>query len=136
MNDSLHSLFLAQAMGLYFVIVAIIMLARARYYQNILTRAHAGSSSMAVAGTMGLILGILLVLVHNIWVMDIEVLITMVAWLVLIKSVLWLGLPEMMANYTHKVYQGPGYYVLAILAGILGVILMSYGFYHFGFNKM
>lgn len=136
MNDSLHSLFLAQAMGLYLVIVAIIMLTRARYYQDILTRTHVGSSSLVVMGTVGLILGIILVLVHNLWTMEIEVLITLVAWLVLIKSILWLGFPEMMVNYTHKIYQGPGYYIIAIIAGIVGVILMSYGFYLFGMAQV
>lgn len=136
MNESLHSLLLAQALGLYLVIVAIIMISRAKYYQNILTRAHEGSSSLVVAGTVGLILGIILVLIHNIWVMEIEVLITLVAWLILIKSILWLGFPEMMVNYTHKAYQGAGYYIIAIIAGIVGVILLSYGFHYFNITHI
>lgn len=131
MHESLHTLFLAQAIGLYLVIVAIVMLARAGYYRDLLTHVKVGSSAIVVAATLGLILGILLVLVHNLWIWQSEVLITLVAWCVLIKSVLWLSFPEFMVDLTHKVYAGWGYYVIAIIAGIIGVVLMAHGFYLF-----
>jgi hypothetical protein len=134
MNDSLHSLFLAQAMGLYLVIIAIIMLARAGYYRQMLTHIKEGSPTIILGATLGLILGICLVLVHNIWILESEVLITLVAWFLLIKSVLWLSFPESMVNITHKVYSGPGYYVVAIVAGIIGILLFTHGFYLFYAN--
>ena len=108
MHESLHTLFLAQAVGLYLVIIAIIMLDRARYYQDLLTHVKVGSSAIVVAASLGLTLGIILVLVHNLWIWESEVLITIFAWCLLIKSVLWLAFPEFMVNLTHKVYSGWG----------------------------
>ncbi len=131
MNESLHSLFLGQAIGLYLVIVAIIMVARANYYQELLTHLKTGSPTIVVTGVVGLILGIILVLVHHIWVFEPEVLITIVAWVVLIKSVLWLSFPECMVNFSQKFYSGWGYYVVPIIAAVIGVILMAYGFHLF-----
>lgn len=131
MHESLHTLFLAQAVGLYLVIIAIIMLARARYYQDLLTHIKVGSSAIVVAATLGLILGIMLVLVHNLWLWESEVLITIFAWCLLIKSILWLSFPEFMVNLTHKVYSGPGYYAVAIIAGLIGIVLMAHGFFLF-----
>ncbi|MBA2651860.1 MAG: hypothetical protein H0U73_06310 [Tatlockia sp.] len=131
MHESLHSLFLAQALGLYLMITAIIMLARAGYYRNMLTHLKAGSPTVVVTATLGLILGIVLVLVHNIWIWESEVLITLVAWLILIKSVLWLSFPEAMVNFTHKMYSGWGFYAVPIIAGIIGILLITHGFYLF-----
>jgi hypothetical protein len=131
MNDSLHSLFLAQALGLYLLIVAIIMLARAGYYRNMLTHLKADSPTVVIVATVGLIVSIPLVLVHNIWIWESEVLITLIVWFLLIKSVLWLSFPECMVNLSQKIYSGWGYYAVAIIAGIIGILLINHGFYLF-----
>lgn len=131
MHESLHTIFFAQGIGLYLVIVAIIMLSRATYYQEMLTHLKVGSPTIVLAATLGLIIGILLVLVHNIWIWESDVLITLIAWFLVIKSVLWLAFPECMVNYTQKVYSGWGYYLVAIIAAIIGIILLAHGFYLF-----
>lgn len=136
MNESLHTLFLAQVIGLYLFIMAIVMLSRIDYYRNILTHLKAGSASIVLAASIGLLLGICLVLVHNIWVPESEVLVTLVAWFILIKSILWLTFPECMISLSNKVYMGPGYFVVALLAGILGIILLTHGFYLFEYSHV
>lgn len=131
MNEPLHTLLLAQAIGLYLLFIGIIMVARASYYQQVLTHLKAGSSSIVLAGSFGLILGIFLVLVHNIWIAESEVLITLIAWLVLIKSLLWLSFPEAMVVYSQRMYSGWRYYLLAFIAAAIGVTLMAHGFHPF-----
>lgn len=131
MEESLHTLFLAQVVGLYLIIISIIMLSRASYYRKILTHIQSGSSTAVVAATFGLILGLMLVCVHNIWIFESEVLVTLVAWFLLIKSVLWLAFPECMVNATHKLYSGWGYYAVAIIAGVVGVVLIAHGYFLF-----
>lgn len=131
MNESLHTIVLAQIMGLYLLIIAIIMIARAGYYRELLTHLKVGSSSVTVGATFGLILGITLVIIHNIWTRESEVLITLIGWFLLVKSVLWLSFPECMMNCTQKMYSGWGYYLVAIIAGIIGIILIAHGFHLF-----
>ncbi|MBL7478436.1 hypothetical protein [Legionella bononiensis] len=132
MHESLHTLFFAQGIGLYLIIIAIIMLTRAAYYQEMLTHLKVGSATIVVAATIGLIIGILMVLVHNIWIWESDVLITLIAWLLVIKSVMWLAFPECMVKYTEKVYSGWGYYLVAIIAAIIGIVLLAHGFFLFG----
>ncbi len=129
MDDSYHTLFYAQVMGVFLLIMAIILISRASYYRNILTHVKEGSSITLVAASYGLILGIFLVFTHNIWVLDAEVLVTIVGWIVLIKSLLWLGFPEYMAGITRRMYSGAGYYVIAVITGIIGFLLITHGFY-------
>lgn len=131
MRGLLHSLFLAQVLGLYMFIMAIIMLSRVDYYRKMLTSIKPDSLIIILTASSGLMLGILLVLLHNFWLWQSEVLITIIAWLILIKSLLWLACPEYMAKLGSKVYAGWGYYAATILTGIIGMILISHGFYLF-----
>lgn len=128
-NESLHTILLAQGMGLYLVITAVIMLARPNYYKELLTHIKVSNSTITLAAIVGLMLGIALVLVHNIWIWESEVLITIISWFVLIQSVLWLSFPNCMINCNQKLYSGWTYYLVAIIAGIIGVTLMAHGFY-------
>lgn len=130
-HESLHTIVLAQIIGLYLLIIAIIMIARAGYYRELLTHLKVGSSSVTVGATLGLILGISLVIVHNIWIWESDVLITLIAWFLLIKSILWLSFPECMMNCTQKMYSGWGYYLVAAIAGIIGITLVAHGFHLF-----
>ena len=129
MEEGLHTFLLAQALGLFLVIMAIIMGARAQYYKKLFSHLKEGSSTILLAGTVGLIFGIVMVLIHNLWLLETEVIITLVAWFVLIKSILWLSFPNEMVNVAKKVYSGWGYYLVAIVSGALGIILMAHGFY-------
>lgn len=129
MPESLHSLLISQVLGFYLLIVAIVMLTRADYYRNLMTNLHEGSHAIMIGATFSLIIGIILVLVHNLWVWDEEVIITVVAWLILIKSVLWLAFPEKMMAFSRTFYAGPGYYITAAIALVIGIILLAYGFY-------
>lgn len=128
-DEHLHTILLAQGMGLFFVMVAIIMLVRANFYQEQLTHLKVGSSTITLAATIGLMISIALILIHNIWIWESEVLITIIAWLLLIKSLFWLSFPSCMVNCSQKLYSGWKYYAVAIVVAIVGVILMAHGFY-------
>jgi hypothetical protein len=132
MMESLHTLFLAQAIGLYLVIMTIILLVRAEYYRNLFLNIKPDSMGLMLAATIGLILGIVLILVHNLWTWESEVFVTIIAWITFIKSILWLSVPHCMAEYSHKMVASKLYYPSLILTGIIGVILMAHGFYLFG----
>jgi hypothetical protein len=131
MNEAIHTILFAQAIGLYLLIIAIIMITRASYYQDILTHLKVGSSTVVVTAAFGLVLGILIVLTHQIWNFESEVLITLIGWILLIKSICWLSFPDFMVKMAHKMYSGWGYYAAAIFTGIIGVILSAHGFYLF-----
>lgn len=131
MNVSLHSLLFSQVLGFYLLIMAIVMLARADYYRSLMVNLKECTLAILVGACFSLIIGIILVLTHNIWVWQPEVIITVVAWLILIKSILWLSIPETMMKWGSSWYKGWGYYATAIISGVLGIILLSHGIYLF-----
>lgn len=127
----LHSLLIAQTMGFFLLFMGIILLARAQYYKGLLASVKVCRAAVFIGSVFALILGITLVLVHNLWVWNSSIIVTILAWIVLIKSLLWLGFPDWMIELNHKLYSGYMYYVTAAIALILGIILLSHGAYIF-----
>lgn len=130
-NLSIHSLFLAQIMGLYMIIISIIMVCRRNLYQSLIRSMQEPNISLFIWGVVGLIVGILLIDIHNIWLWKPRLLITLMSWYVLVKSVLWLSIPEKMIALTKK-YSSPSlFYTRYIITAILGILLVAHGFHFF-----
>lgn len=128
----LHSFILAKALGLYMIVMAIVMITRADYYKNILQHIEREKLATLSGASFGLVLGLLLISVHNLWAWQPYVVMTIVGWVLVIKSVLWMAIPEKMAKAFHEIYSGKLYYVIAILIGCLGIWILGYAVFHFG----
>jgi hypothetical protein len=131
MKDSLYTLFLAQIMGLYMVIMPIILIQRRELYRNLLRGVDKPNLALMTGASIGLILGLILVDVHNIWVWKPQIVITLVSWLVLIKSILWLSMPERMLTLCKKMSKSPWLYVQLAITGLVGIFLLAKGFFLF-----
>lgn len=124
--EALHSDLIAQGLGLYFIIMAIIMLGRANYYQNMIVNMRSNNGTVYLIGALGLALGISLVLVHSVFLWEPALLVTIISWLILIKSIVWLSVPEFMIRTASRFYESrPRYYMAGISLFVLGVILMA-----------
>lgn len=129
LDAAFHTLLLAKFFGLYFVIMAIIMASRSTLYREMIANMKATSGSVFFGASFMLMLSILLVLVHSHWDWEPRLLVTIVVYLLFIKSVLWLAFPECMMNCAKKVYGGCGYWIAVIVLGLVGVLLMMKGFH-------
>ncbi|HHF7348567.1 TPA: hypothetical protein ACPSKE_001748 [Legionella feeleii] len=126
-----HSLIFSQILGLYFIIVAMIMMIRIDFYRHFIMNLKAGSGVIILAASFSLIVGLMLVVVHNIWVLEPQVIITLLGWLLVILAILWLSIPEKMTHFSRLVYSGKGYYVLVLFTLFIGILLLTKGFYHY-----
>ena len=129
LGSLLYSFFLSQIFGLFLVITSILMLSRVEFYRKLVHDMKPDNSIIIVGGTIGLLLGLCLVDIHNIWVLKPRIVVTILCWIILIKSLLWLSAPEKMLSMTKKLYAGIGYYILVLFTTLFGVVLMARGFY-------
>ena len=79
--------------------------------------------------SLSLVCGLIVVWVHNEWVFDIPVIITLVGWIVTIECFLWIVIPEFLRKVVKKLrplLKNPiflkGY---GILIAILGTLIVS-----------
>jgi hypothetical protein len=129
-REYFQTFLLSQIFGMYLVIMAIILASRSKYYKNLLTNLNPNGSGVLLSGSMGLLLGLFLVTIHNFWENHFVVdLLSIFIWFILIKSILILSFPEKIISLSQKLYSGSGYYIMVIIMAIVGVILMTNGYY-------
>jgi hypothetical protein len=123
------SIFLAKAFCLYFLITGIALVINKQRYVNIYKDMTSNPALLLLSGVIATIIGILLVLSHNVWVLGWPVLITIAGWMSFLKGATLLLFPQQMVSffkplYTEKRLTIIGYYVLA-----LAVIYGYFGFF-------
>lgn len=94
--------FLAQVLGWYFVIIGTFVLIRKDLVRGVMEDVLSQRALVFVVAIMTLILGLVLVASHNIWIMAWPVIITILAWLVLIGGLMRLFFPEKVRDLGHR----------------------------------
>lgn len=123
------SIFLAKALGLYLIIVSLGMIINTKTVRPILINILDNPALLYVTAFMALILGILLVVSHNVWVKDWRVLITITAWLALIKGTVRIIFPNCAIEMSKKCVSHDAYYYTCMgITLIIGLVLLNYGF--------
>jgi len=123
------SIFFAQFFGWYLVIMGIIILLRGRGFLGELFRLIEDKSFLLLAGYLTLFLGLGVVILHNVWVEDWRVIVTILGWLTLVKGVLLIGFPRNYAKLGSIFMKNPSLLrilmVITVLLGA-GLIWLSY----------
>lgn len=127
----LHSLIFAEVIGLYLMITSIIFLSRADYYRAIIAKMKNGDHAIAIGSSVTLLFGLTFVVMHNIWSATPATLVTAVCWLIVVKALLWLSVPEFMIRSIKRIAKTRAYFVVVSLAGLLGIVMLSRGYYLF-----
>lgn len=125
----LVSIILAQIIGLYCILVGIAMILHPKRFKVMLNDFINSPAVLNLAGIITLILGIILIVFHNIWIWSWIVLITIIAWFTLIRGIIDLFVPEFAIKMAKRLESSSNfYYVSAIITLIVGLILGYYGF--------
>ncbi|MFZ0135525.1 MAG: hypothetical protein WAK89_00575 [Candidatus Sulfotelmatobacter sp.] len=123
--------FLSRLFGLYCILLALSMMTRKQATVETVTAIVQSPSMMLILGVITLAAGLAMVLAHNIWSGGVlVVVVTLVGWITLIKSLFFLFLPpEMDARlFLEQLHYQQLFYVYTALSLVLGVYLTYGGF--------
>ena len=124
------SLFLAKVMGLYLCILSISMLIHAENFTSILAGIFHNASIQFVLAIYILVLGLLMVVSHNIWDGTWVMVITILSWLVLLKGILYITFPKSMSSLAQSVIKDKQWLSMsAVVNLLLGLFLTYMGFF-------
>jgi len=90
------SIFFARFYGLFYVIVGLLTFAT-KFLGRVIERSENENFTMST-GYTSLLIGLVTVVLHNLWVVDWRIAITLFGWSTLIKGMLKIGAP----NFIHK----------------------------------
>ncbi len=120
------SIFIAEIIGLAWVIVGLGMLFHIKHMLKITKEFWKHDTCMYLAGVFSLVIGLLMVLSHNVWEGDSwHILLTVVGWSALVKGVILMFSPESLKGLSKKFHTKNGLTVASIVIIALGVYLLN-----------
>lgn len=126
------SLFLAKIMGLYLVLVSLaVFVHRSKINALLVEEFYKNRTFVFFSGAIILILGLLVVVSHNVWELSWRGVITLLGWLTVLKGVMRIFVPNVAKQVSHNVDKG-GWYswytVILITSLFVGLWLVYNGF--------
>jgi hypothetical protein len=126
----LLSIQLARIFSIYFLVVGISMLINRSFFRAAMKEMVSNNVAMLIIASTTLILGIVLVTLHNVWVNDWRVAITLICWVVLFSGVIRTVFPTFVQGMARQLTFKNGYFLLAsIVCLVLGVFYGYLGFH-------
>ena len=122
------SVFLAQVIGIYLFLVSLAMLMHQAHSKKVIHEFLAIPSLIALSGGLSLIIGLLLVVSHNIWVAKWPVVITIIGWIALIQGCARIFVPQAFVKFMSEITHKKGYLLLSWVWLLVGLYLIWMGF--------
>lgn len=122
------SLFLAKLIGLYMLIQGITLFLRASDVKGMSKEFSKSPLTQVVVGSIALLVGLLIVMVHNEWGSYWQSLISTFGWLALMKGVLSLWAPELIHDVLETFERPAVMRVASMTVYTLAIIMLAFGF--------
>jgi putative exporter of polyketide antibiotics len=126
-----RTLFLSRLIGLYCILVGLSMMAHSQATVETVTALLQNPSMTLILGVITLAAGLAMVLAHNIWSGGtLVVVVTLVGWMALVKSLFFLFLPPEMETrlFLQQLHYQQLFYLYGAISLALGVYLTYGGF--------
>lgn len=130
-DNYIISFVLGAIFGLYLLLVGIALMNRVVFFRTLVQKMQADDPALMAFAMLGLALGIVLVGIHTVWVANARVLITLLCWLFLLKSIVWIFASDRVVPLIKRVFSGIGYYYICAGTTIFGATLLGSTFYRF-----
>jgi uncharacterized membrane protein len=123
------SLFIAKLLGPPYLVLGIALLTRAEAFRALLREFIASGVLMYLAGVLGLLGGLTLLLTHNVWTFDWRLIITLIGWATVIRAVVTIFLPQQIVSIGAALIERKASFVAAAVAAlIIGGALSYFGY--------
>jgi len=123
---------LAQIFSIYFILIGLSMLINRSFFGGAIKEIASSNVAMLIIGTTTLMLGLVLVTLHNVWVIDWRLSVTLFCWLVLLSGTIRTlfptfvqGMAGRLANRIETVLP-----IMTLVCITLGLLYGYFGFYH------
>lgn len=124
------SILLAKVLGLYLMIVSVSVFVRRKELDRMVDAFFRDNLFVFFSGTVILLLGLALVLIHNVWETSWRGVITAIGWLTVLKGGVRLLAPAFAQEASKKAVGSAWYWGIIALAFAAGAYLAYTGFSH------
>ncbi|MBT3413294.1 MAG: hypothetical protein HOJ15_00460 [Candidatus Jacksonbacteria bacterium] len=122
------SIFLGKVVAWYLVIAGASILINRNFIKEYTKGFSKNAALLYFAGVISLIIGLMMVISHNIWASDWRVVVTIVGWLALLKGIVLLVSPSSMIKVA-RAWRDSIFLSISTIILVLAGIYMLYGLY-------
>jgi len=123
------SIFLARLLGPMFIVVGIALLSKPQMFRTMLPEFIGSPILLYLAGFLGLLAGMAVVLTHNIWALDWRLIITLIGWSTLVRALITIFQAQWIVAAGHAILAHRGIFRGAGVANLtIGVVLSYFGY--------
>lgn len=123
------TLFLAKVVGVFYLVVGLGLLLNQKTYRHVVEQIHADTASRFIAGLVGLVVGLLVVLQHNVWELSAAGLVTIIGWIATLKSAFVIVFPQSFEAASKRLAASKQFWIAPLIALLIGVYLIYTGFF-------
>ncbi len=118
---------LAAVVGPVLLVTGLSLLLYANQYVKLLKKWKDDHFVLVWAAFFSLVLGLIIVQMHNVWEANLWVVITIIGWLAIIKGLFYFLAPESCIKGFIKYFENSGwFYFSGLVCGILGAVMSYY----------
>lgn len=123
------SIFLARLLGPLFIVIALGIFANEKAIRALGKEMLGSYALIFLFGVVDLVAGIAIVLVHNVWIADWRVIITVLGWIMIVRGALRVLAPDVFRKNATKILRNKHLFtVSAVVIVIIGAVLCYYGY--------
>ena len=119
--------YLAEIWGISIVVVSLAFLIKERHLKRLFASIET-EDNLFMWGLVNFVIGISMVLTHNIWVKDWQIVITIFGWLSILKGLFLLFSPDFMKRFAKKIEGSPLLPFALLISIFIGLALTYLGF--------
>ena len=123
------SIFIARIFGLCYLIIGVGFLFNRKTFQRIMEDFCKNAALVFYGGMLSLVAGIVIILIHNVWVAHWTVMITIIGWAGLIKGVWMIIFPNTVSKFMQAYRNKTLMLIHSIAAIAFGAVLTYFGFF-------
>lgn len=125
-----RSIFIARIFALCYLIMGTAFLLNRKAFQRVMEDFSKNAALVFFSGLFALVIGVVMILSHNIWVANWTVIITIIGWLALIKGIWIIVFPNSVSKFMQFYQKNETPLIVhSIVALIFGMVLAFFGFF-------
>lgn len=123
------SILLGKITSIYLLIVGLSLLIKRKSWIAVLRDMRKSPGMVMLVAFVELVLGLVIVITHNVWVTDWAVVVTIIGWLMVVEGTINMVVPHSVISQMIKYFNKPRWYTAGgVFAIIVGVYLASISF--------
>lgn len=124
------SVFIARIFGLCYLIIGIGFIFNRKAFQQLMDDFCKNAALLFYGGLLALVIGLVIILTHNVWVANWTVIITIIGWIGLIKGIWIIVFPDTVYKFMQAYQRNKNLLIVhSIVALIFGAVLTFFGFF-------